>query len=375
MKLSSIRLVLVLVSAAAAVIPAKGFSTVLLQPAASQNVVAVAATEKGLLDEEEQLEPKYDFSANFTGKKRRIDWPASGRPVSLHSEVSLLKSGVLSRRGEFAFLTGAREDEIASKCEELGMAKVQGFLVRKQYLVTSVVRRTNLILGVGRKPFAKILQQFNNQKQTILELSHDVDLPPVSIIRAILRSRVDEEYPEWKAAECKRLVKNIISGQATEDQMSRFLLTEWEVEQLKIAKESDIISYQEEPSEIRSDVWEEALYSYLEEIGINYTSEDDMRKAGSRITPDCLLLDDCVINGKHVRWIDVKSSFASGLKENGHFAKKLKQQIAKYEDEYDASGAVIFKHGFSAKLARQNPDTLFLDAGPLARLAWPEKLA
>lgn len=327
---------------------------------ASESTIMEAA------EPQEEGDLRYVFSANFTGTKRSIDWPASGRPVPLHSEISLLKSGVLSRRGEFTFLTGDREDEIAQKCEELGMAKSQGMIVRKQYLVTNVVRRTSRLLGSDSKTFHRLQCQFRGQEKTILELSHDVDLPPVSIVRAIIRSRVDEAYPDWKFNDCKRLVKNIISGHANEDQMSRFLLSEWEAEQLQLAKESDIISYQEQPSEWTSDIWEEDLYNYLEELGINYTTEDDMRKAGSRITPDCLLLDDCAINGKHVRWIDVKMSFASGLKENWHFAKKLKKQIAKYEDEYDANGAVIFKHGFSIKLARQNPYTLFLDAGPLA---------
>lgn len=138
------------------------------------------------------------------------------------------------------------------------------------------------------------------------------------------------------------------------------------MEQLQLAKESDVISYQDQPNEIRSNIWEEALYTHLEECDVNYTTEDELRKVGSRITPDCLLLDDCVINGKHVRWIDVKSSYASGLRENVHFAKKLKKQIAKYQGEFGANGAVIFKHGFSSKLAKQNPHTLFLDAGPLA---------
>ena len=367
MRVFSSSAVLVLASAASVVIHAKGFFTNFSQQATSRKVAALASESNiEAIEPQEEGELQYDFSADFTGTKRSINWPASGLPVPLHSEISLLKSGVLSRRGEFTYLRGAREDEIAKKCEELGMAKSQGMIVRKQYLVTNVVRRTNRLLGSDSKSFHKLQRQFRSMEKNILELSHDVDLPPVSIVRAIIRSRVDDAYPDWKFNDCKKLVKNIISGQANEDQMSRFLLSEWEAEQLQLAKKSDIISYQDKPSELQSDVWEEDLYKYLKEMGINYTTEDDMRKAGSRITPDCLLLDECVINGKHVRWIDVKMSFASGLKENWHFAKKLKKQIAKYEDEYNANGAVIFKHGFSIKLARQNPYTLFLDAGPLA---------
>jgi hypothetical protein len=364
MKILRITLVLCLVGAAAVVV--EGFAT--LKPSRTAIATATKGQQTARADKpepEQQLDYDYDFSANFTGMERRIDWPAAGQPVPAHAEISLLKSGVLSRRGEFAYLTGTRADEVASKCEELGMTQAQGFIIRKQFLVTNVVQRTSRLLAVGSESFDNIHRKFNRQERTIQKLSWEVDLPPVSIIRAIVRSRVDEAYPDWKFADCKRLVKNIISGKAKEEEINRFLLTEWEMEQLQMAKESDVISYQEQPSEIRSNVWEEALYTYLEEQDIKYTTEDDMRQAGSRITPDCLLLDDCVINGKNVRWIDAKNSYASGLRENWHFAKKLKQQIAKYENEYGASGAVIFKHGFSSKLAKENPYTLFLDAGPL----------
>lgn len=197
MKILPIRLVLYLVSSVV-VTHVKGFTF-----QSSLKVTAVAATEGGhhhtttsiteTNEPQQQLEwEEYDYSAKYTGTKRRIDWPASGQPIPLHAEIALLKSGVLSRRGEFTLLTGARVDEIASKCEEFGMAQAQGMIVRKQYLVSNVVKRTNRFLAVGSKSFDTILRKFSQQERTIQELSWDVDLPPVSIIRAILRNRVDE---------------------------------------------------------------------------------------------------------------------------------------------------------------------------------------
>ena len=52
---------------------------------------------------------KHDFQP--TGIERKIDWKASSEPIPLRSEVALLKSGVLVRRGEFCTLHGDRLEE------------------------------------------------------------------------------------------------------------------------------------------------------------------------------------------------------------------------------------------------------------------------
>jgi hypothetical protein len=143
-------------------------------------------------------------------------------------------------------------------------------------------------------------------------------------------------------------------------------LTEWEIQELQTAKLSDGVGFTR--AHVASSTWEQALYSFLDDQQINYITEDALREAGMRITPDCLLLDDCVINGQRVRWIDAKSFYASGLKQNWHFAKALKRQIMKYESEFGENGAVIYKHGFSQKVDQNHPSTLFLDAGPLVDL-------
>jgi hypothetical protein len=53
------------------------------------------------------------------------------------------------------------------------------------------------------------------------------------------------------------------------------------------------------------------------------------------------------------------------MKQNWYYTKGLKKQIATYKEEFGESGAVIFKHGFSRRLSKTVPNTLFLDAGPL----------
>ena len=263
------------------------------------------------------------------------------------------------RRGEFCTLHGGRLEEVEQECEMLGMTLPQGLLIRRQLLVSKVVssswklkddQTVNSVRGV-----------FQFQERTLLEMAIDLDLPPVSIFRAILASRVFEAYPELLDRDRKRIVKSIIS-EKNQESIQEFL-SSWELQELQRAKQYDVVGYNEEGD--APVLWEKALYAFLDEQKINYVKEDTLREAEMKITPDCLILDDVYINGQKVRWIDVKSFYASGLRENNHFSKSLKRQIEKYETEYEESGAVIFKHGFSKKLSFKNPSTLFLDGGPL----------
>ena len=230
--------------------------------------------------------------------------------------------------------------------------------MRQQLLVSHVVSNTWKI----EKFLDKIQRQFGTQQKDILEMSHALNLPPVSIVRAVVKSRVDEAHPHWRARDRKRLVKDIIHDNS---HSSDEFISSREWEQLQIAKASDFVGYQEERNDDEAREWEEALHAFLEEHDINYVTEDEMRQAGAQRTPDCLLLDDCTFNGRKVRWMDSKSFYGSGLKQNGYFVKSLKKQIASYETAFGETGAVIFKHGFSQDLSDRLPDTLFLDAGPL----------
>lgn len=299
---------------------------------------------------------KHDFQP--TGIERKIDWKASSEPVPLRSEVGLLKSGVLVRRGEFCTLHGDRLEEVERECKIWGMTLSQGLLIRRQLMVSKVVASSWKL-----KNERKLVLAIENFERMIslMRLSTDLDLPPVSIFRAIVARRVLEAYPELRDRDRKQIVKGIISEDDSEH--VGIFLSAWELKELQWAKRYDVVGYSEESE--TPVMWEETLYSFLDEQKINYVKEETLREAEKKITPDCLILDDCYINGFKVRWIDAKSFYASGLKENNHFSRSLKKQIQKYEREFGESGAVIFKHGFSRKLRKNHPTTLFLDSGPL----------
>jgi Protein of unknown function TPD sequence-motif len=108
-------------------------------------------------------------------------------------------------------------------------------------------------------------------------------------------------------------------------------------EELARAKEVDHTSYAEDDSaeRQRSTAWEESLYAFLDAHGVAYLTEAALKDQvargrlggpvlrlvllsdafcitlavavqGSKSTPDCVLLDDVTINGRPVRWVDMK---------------------------------------------------------------------
>jgi len=338
--------------------PIRRFASPFFLPASSTSDDETIITSCG----EQEESTSYDFTADYTGIVRVIDWtPVASAAVPLHAEKGLLQTGVLVRRGEFSVLPeGSRRlDEIRKQCERYEVTLEQALFMRQQLMVSHVVSS----IWKVEKYLDKIQRQFGTQQKDILEMSHALNLPPVSIVRAVVQSRVDKAHPHWRARDRKRLVKEIIHDDSHYSSDEFLSSREWE--QLQIAKASDVVGYQEERNDDGAREWEEALHAFLEEHNINYVTEDELRQAGAPRTPDCLLLDDCTFNGRKVRWIDSKSFYGSGLKQNGYFVKSLKKQIASYEAAFGETGAVIFKHGFSQDLSSRLPDTLFLDAGPL----------
>jgi hypothetical protein len=294
-----------------------------------------------------------------TGIQRNIQWEYKIPPVPLNNEITLLKSGVLLRRGEYCKLYDDRLEEVEEQCKRLKMSLHQGLLIRRQLMVCKVMNSSWKLKD--EQKFLSIKKNFENRQHSLLDMAEEFDLPPVSIIRAIIANRVEKSFPDLRDRDRRSIVKSIISEERS-DYVEEFL-TDWELQQLQQAKEYDMVGYSEEGD--TPILWEEALYAYLSEQNINYVTEETLRENEMKYTPDCLILDDLYINRKLVRWIDAKSFYASGLRENRHFKNSLKKQIHRYETEFAESGAFIFRHGFSQKLLRENPSTLFLDGGPL----------
>ena len=57
-------------------------------------------------------------------------------------------------------------------------------------------------------------------------------------------------------------------------------------------------------------------------------NETMLKDLGSKSTPDCVLLDDCYVNGQLVRWIDMKNFYGSS--QSRHFVEKLTKQVGQW---------------------------------------------
>ncbi|KAL3827216.1 hypothetical protein ACHAXA_006771 [Cyclostephanos tholiformis] len=301
------------------------------------------------------------------GRGRTIHW-SRAYPVPIQREVRLLMSGALLRRGEFGPLCGIRAVEVELECAELGMDFDQASSIRRQLMICKVLK-----CGAHRlrdeSTMRRIRMDFEVRQRPILDISQAYDLPPVSILRALLAPRVLSAHPEFTGLDGKspaagRIVRSIING----DDSTREYLSEWEVNELKIARGHDVVGYNDAHADEAAGEWERTIYDFLDGCGVRYITEDALKFHGcdERGTPDCLLVDDLYIHGRRVRWIEFKSFYASGLKQNSYFTKKaVGRQVEKYGRAFGKDGAVILKHGFSSEVSRKYPSTLFLDGGSL----------
>ncbi len=293
--------------------------------------------------------------------KRKIVWePAAYEPVPISTEIELLQKDVLIRRGEFGKLRGSRQLEVELECCELGLTFHQALSIRKQLLIKKAM--SNHWKLKDNDSLEEVISSFETQKKSLMDIAVELDLPPVSIFRAIMARRILEKYPGRHAVNRRRPAGKILQSIIYDEEYVGTFLSESELKELQNAKRLDMVGYVNYSTSPQD--WENELYSFLDRHQINYAKEEDLRSMGTRTTPDCLLLDDVTINGKKIRWIEFKSYYASGLNENWWLTKKLLQQSKKYEDEFRGEGAIIMKRGFSETLTSSS--TLFLDSGPLS---------
>ena len=87
--------------------------------------------------------------------------------------------------------------------------------------------------------------------------------------------------------------------------------------------------------------YEHHLLELLKRDNISYLSEDTARLLGHPITPDVRFVNELVLQGCSVAWIDSKASFG----DPDSIVKALATQFGKYVSSYGA-GAVIYWFGY-----------------------------
>lgn len=304
----------------------------------------------------------YDANSSFqrTGIKREIYWEQFAEPVSLASEVALFRRNVLYRPGEFGPLDASRQLELELECGAVGMTYHQGHSMRKQMLIKQTLKNGDKLKD--RKMVERLSKAFANEHKSLLDMSRELNLPPVSIFRSIIWSRL-ARHKVHSNQEKSRIIKSMIY-ECNMEQINEYL-SDWEFEQMQMAKRNDIVGFAGHDGNTAKD-WEDQVLKFLDSHEINFVVEDDLRQSDAKSTPDCLVLDDLYVNKRPIRWIEVKSFYASGLNDNMYITKKsLFNQVKRYNTEF-GSGAVILKNGFCDVISSKLETTLLLDGGPLS---------
>lgn len=268
-----------------------------------------------------------------TEAKIEIAWPSESYPENVISEcVRFVRKGL---KGNFG---PATKEEAAAYEAEARRIKipVEALLQMRTIEIAVRARKTGTrILRAGPE-----MLRASAEGESVLSIARRLDLPPTLVMRQILiESGVD-------SAEAKKLV----SGPNRAGMPARLAA---EADQVC---EADLGSrYHSELIREKSRVFETRVATHLSSLGIKFKTEDEIRKKpGVLLTPDFLLDEPVLINGKLVCWIDAKNYLAY---PNKLVDRSLTKQAEKYNRAF-GPGAMVFSGGVSGASQR---DVLLLD--------------
>ena len=262
-------------------------------------------------------------------------------PVPLTDEEAM--AGKVMRKGEFGWLEDERVDQIAVLAEGYKMTLEQALSLR------SALLQQKTVYGHGRlRSQGKNMLRLYKEGVSVVDLSTRFDFPPMNIFRIILTEM------RWSKSKIKESLR----------QPSK--LSKRERAEFEAAEAADRVSNVDQgESQERADLFEDILADWFEDQGVRLRRQPEMVKEQKQDlgrpvrTPDILFLDHVEINGKPVAWIDAKHFYGADVDFQ---RKKMAKQMARYIEEW-GSGAVVYRHGFSANLFM--PGCTLLDANVL----------
>lgn len=303
------------------------------------------ASEIARMDEQarsrfEQTPPPMGFPED-TPEPKSFSFEWATIPVPLKDEEAM--AGKVMRKGEFGWLEDERVDQIAVLAEGYKMTLEQALSLR------SALLQQKTVYGHGRlRSQGKNMLRLYKEGVSVVDLSTRFDFPPMNIFRIILTEM------RWSKSKIKESLR----------QPSK--LSKREREEFEAAEAADRVSNVDQgESQERADLFEDILADWFEDQGVRLRRQPEMVKEQKQDlgrpvrTPDILFLDHVEINGKPVAWIDAKHFYGADVDFQ---RKKMAKQMARYMEEW-GSGAVVYRHGFSANLFM--PGCTLLDANVL----------
>ncbi|RAH14568.1 MAG: hypothetical protein CMB56_004770 [Methanobacteriota archaeon] len=273
-------------------------------------------------------------------KTIEISWKV--KPVPKNVEIKV--GNYVVRKGEFGWLEDERMDEIAKFIDNLDITLDQALSLRSAILQEkSVYSFHHLQRNVGK------LRKLYDDGQSILELSKRFDYPPMNIFRGILKSR------GWSKIKIKEALKSPEKKLNQRDQR----------EFIKAEGADRVSNVNQSENAKRADLFEEILCEHFESKGVRIRRQSEMVteqsvEHGRPIrTPDLLLLDNVIVNGQPIAWVDAKHFYGADISFQ---RKKTIKQMNRYIEEW-GQGAIVFRHGYSANL--KIPGAILLDSSQL----------
>jgi len=257
--------------------------------------------------------------------------------------------------GGFAPTTPEEDKVLAEKAQEIGRrydvsVPAKTLIAIRTMEAASAAQRSGVL---AQRRANKIMAAYR-EGQPVVAIAGFLKLPPVAVLRQIL---IEQGHT---AAEVKAMIRT-----------PRTLPPDLH-SQVEGIFEADLGSRTNaERIHEAATKFEEAVGARLRALGVGFATEQDSRQSGSMLTPDFLLDEPIVINGRRVHWIDAKNYPMYGGKL---VAKGLEKQAQKYNGAF-GPGAFVFSGGVVCG-ARIGAGLLLLDGSaidsvgaPLTRLA------
>jgi len=230
-------------------------------------------------------------------------------------------SKILIKKGDF----GVAIDNDLLELEKKFKVNINIIKSLRSQLIKEKVIKTHYLVKKFKKNIIKDYENYD-----ILLLSKKYDLSPMTIMRMVIENKYKDR------------LKKVISKLSDKDK-----------EKLDIAESNDIVSQLDQTNvQNESLKYEEKISKVLKKKNILFKTQEDLVEEQKRdlgkavITPDFLLEDKILINGKSVKWIEVKNFYGAYVK---HFRKSVQKQVGRYYKKW-GNGCVVYKHGYSDKI-------------------------
>jgi hypothetical protein len=279
-------------------------------------------------------------SEDFSEKYQQLRWQNS--PVPSQSEKQV--KAILKDIPGFHRLNKNEMTEMYDLSSEYGMNIRQVMSLR-----SGILREKAMIRHKVAVELTPTLGSLYNEGSSAVDLATDYDLPPGTVMRMILSSR------GWKKDKIRIKLNKEVNT-----------LNERDGEEWKLVRQNDMITAGDDKARrIMGDNFETRVATYFDSQCVGYRTQDELMeeqvaKFGRPIrTPDLLLDDPIIVNGKKISWIDAKGFYGADIWSN---RKSFKKQTNRYFSEW-GRGALLFKDSFCDGLFVRG--ALLLDASSM----------